>query len=202
MTKTKTAKKPATLLVTNNLPKKNKRGGNRKGEATLYKPEYVWQVECLKREGWPDQKIADFYNVNRQTIVAWKKKHAAFREAIENGREVAIHEVENALFHRAIGYMCLETRTYVIEKELVTKTVIVRHPPETKAALILLKNWAPDKWKDRHEIYALNSPNSGQNIGVTVVAAGEEQQRLLDDLRARKAVIDAENKAIEQGGQA
>ena len=62
--------------------------------------------------------------------------------------------VERALAERAIGFSVDVEEVFVVNKELVSKTVRKYYPPDAQAAQFWMKNRQPDKWRDvqRHEV--------------------------------------------------
>ena len=87
------------------------------GRPTLYKPEYVEQVERLCRIGVLDEDIADFFSVHVDTIHEWKNVHSEFSEAIKRGKAVADQQVAEKLIDRAMR------QTLIEEKEVKLKAV-------------------------------------------------------------------------------
>ena len=80
-------------------------------------------------------------------------------DTIKKGREVVVREVENALIKRAKGFDVEETTEELRfnrstgEHELVVTKRVKKHvAPDTGAAAFVLKNYAPDKWRDRKDI--------------------------------------------------
>lgn len=66
-----------------------------------YQPDYVKQVYKLCLLGATDQELADFFEVDRDTIKNWAKKHLDFAEARRNGKLKADAEVASKLYKRA-----------------------------------------------------------------------------------------------------
>lgn len=118
---------------------------------TKYKEEYADQALKLCRLGATDKDLADFFEVNEDTINEWKKVHAVFSESLKGGKQLADAEVANKLFHRATGYsheavkIVADAKTK--EEHIVNYTE--HYPPDTTAAIFWLKNRRPDIWRDR-----------------------------------------------------
>jgi hypothetical protein len=49
---------------------------------------------------------------------------------------------------RAIGYSVDEEQIFVVNKELVSRTVRKYYPPDVTAQIFFLKNRIPEKWRD------------------------------------------------------
>lgn len=119
------------------------------GRPSKYKPEFVKQAEKLVALGATDAELADFFEVTISTISLWKVKHAEFSEALKLGKEVADKRVEEALYHRAMGYSHEETDVRVVNGEVVMTPMIKHYPPDTTAAIFWLKNRKPAEWRDK-----------------------------------------------------
>jgi len=61
---------------------------NKVGRPTDYKVEYNEQVYKLCLLGATDVELANFFNVNEDTIYEWKKKYTEFSESIKKGKNM------------------------------------------------------------------------------------------------------------------
>lgn len=138
---------------------------NKGGRPTKYNSDYDRQVFNLCLLGATDEDIANFFEVDVQTINNWKKEHVKFFGSIKKGKIQADANVAKRLYDRAIGYQFNETSYEKIElsddltkgqritvpaykKKVVTKEL----PPDVAAAIFWLKNRQKDKWRDKHNI--------------------------------------------------
>jgi hypothetical protein len=119
------------------------------GRPTKYKAEYVAQAKKLVQLGATDAELADFFEVTISTISLWKVKHEEFSEALKLGKEVADKRVEEALYHRAMGYSHEDTDIRVVDGCVVETPMIKHYPPDTTAAIFWLKNRKPAEWRDK-----------------------------------------------------
>lgn len=100
--------------------------------------------------GSTDEQLAEFLQVNIDTIYEWKKVHPEFSDVIKKGKDAFdSRQVETSLLKRALGY----TRTV----ERVTKQgdvlpCIEEVPPDPVSCFFWLKNRNPERWKDKQEI--------------------------------------------------
>jgi len=121
----------------------------------LYKPEYNEQVFKLALLGANQEKIADFFKVERHTITRWKTSHPDFAEAWQQGTIGADMQVAAALLKRATGYEYEEEQAIKIkgpEGEEVKVVKVKRHMPPTDTSIIFyLKNRISTR-KDWREI--------------------------------------------------
>jgi len=132
------------------------------GRPTKFKEEYIEQGYKLAREGLTDQKIADFFNVDKVTLERWKLKYHDFRDSVRKGKDEHDSEVvENSLLRRALGYEYVETTREISpranpetgEAELrITKKVTKQVAPDVTAQIFWLKNRQPERWRDRTEM--------------------------------------------------
>lgn len=119
---------------------------------TKYQPEYAEQALKLCRLGATDKELADFFQVNEDTVNEWKKVHPAFSESLKEGKLLADAEVADKLFRRATGYehKAVKITASPDGREHLTEYV-ERYPPDTTAAIFWLKNRRPDVWRDKTE---------------------------------------------------
>jgi hypothetical protein len=122
-----------------------------------YKPEFCHQAETMiARAGFREVDLCVLFKIKvRQTLHNWMDEHPEFREAVERGRAVFVNKVEDSLWKRAFGFEYVETtkeRDKNTGKMVVTKEVTKFLPPSESSIIFGLKNLAPDKWRDRHEV--------------------------------------------------
>lgn len=122
------------------------------GRPSAFKPEYVELVYNYCLLGADDKQLAGFFGVAESTINLWKKKFPDFAAAMTRGKMAADATVAEALFKRATGYSCPETKVIVVDGAVVTADTIKHFPPDTTACIFWLKNRQPKLWKDRVEI--------------------------------------------------
>jgi len=119
---------------------------------TSYKPEYDEQARKLCLLGFTDVKLADFFGVCEKTINNWKKEQVSFLQSLKAGKEIADGEVAQALYNRALGYSCPETKVFnnAAEPEKPITVDIVKHyPPDAPSMAIWLNNRQPELWRQR-----------------------------------------------------
>jgi len=126
---------------------------NKRGRPTKYKIEYVEQVEKLCKLGSIDTEIADFFNVNVDTINEWKLQYSDFSESLKRGKDFYdCSTVELSLRRRANGYEHKEEKVFCQDGQIITHETIKRYPPDTTAAIFFLKNRDPERWRDKQEV--------------------------------------------------
>lgn len=120
------------------------------GAPTKYKKEYAEQAKRICQKYAPtDIELSYIFGVAESTIYKWKKDHAEFSEAIKDGKLTPIEKVELSLFEKANGYSHPETKTFVIDGEIVTKEITKHYPPSDKAMIYYLNNLAPEKYRNQ-----------------------------------------------------
>lgn len=128
------------------------------GRPTLYKEEYNIQVQKLCKLGATDKEIADFFNVNEDTINEWKKVYSEFSESIKKGKIEADANVAQRLYERAMGFEHDSEEIKVVsigqgEGSSIERVPIRKiYPPDPTAAIFWLKNRRPREWRDKQEI--------------------------------------------------
>lgn len=120
------------------------------GRPTSYKEEYNVQAKKLCLLGATDESLANFFEVSESTINKWKDDYPEFSESLKEGKLVADANVANALYNRAIGYNCKETKVFNDSGVILTHDMEKHYPPDTAAAFIWLKNRST--WKDKQEV--------------------------------------------------
>ncbi len=130
-------------------PKKN--GPPKAGRPSKYKKEYPSQAYKLCLLGAIDQELADFFEVNVDTINEWKKKFVEFSVSIKKGKRLADAEVADKLYQRATGYEHSDLDIKVVNHKIVKTTITKHYPPDTTAGIFWLKNRQKEKWRDKIE---------------------------------------------------
>jgi beta-lactamase class D len=119
---------------------------------TKYDSKYAEQTYKLCLLGATDADLANFFEVNEDTINRWKVDHPEFYESIKKGKEVADAEIASKLYHRAKGYDCPETVIATHQGQITDTLEVTKHyPPDTTAAIFWLKNRRKKDWRDKTE---------------------------------------------------
>lgn len=128
-------------------------------------------------------------SISQETYCQWMKQ-AEFSEAIKKAKEVFKNSLEKrlveSLANSAMGYEVEETKSeYATGKDgkpVIKKQIrITKHiQPNTGAAIFLLTNIAPEKWKNK-----LNTEHSGEvGIPLQINVKDQEEKELIE--RARR----------------
>lgn len=131
------------------------------GRPTLFKPEFVEQAAKLARMGAKDTELAEFFDVNVDTIYRWKNVHPEFSEAVKIGKDEFDDRVERSLFERATGYSFASEKIHVTKDGEVIRVPTIEHcPPDPTSMIFWLKNRQRAKW-NAPTITAVTGPDGG-----------------------------------------
>lgn len=142
--KPRKAKTPKPVTPTSEASRKT-------GRPYGFKQEYVRQVAKLCALGATDREIADFFDVNIQTIRNWAANEKEFFDALKMGKEQADERVERSLYQRAIGYHTDAEKVFQYQGEVVRAPVREHIAPDTTACIFWLKNRRREQWRDRQD---------------------------------------------------
>lgn len=121
------------------------------GRPSKYSPDILPQVRFLAKKGCTDKDLAEFFEVNIDTIHEWKKKHPEFSDTLKEAKLEADSAVERSLFERATGYSHPEDKIFQYEGCPVVVPTVKHYPPDTAAAIFWLKNRKPEQWREKIE---------------------------------------------------
>lgn len=134
---------------------------------TQVKP-YLTQIKEMAEQGVSQNQIAQTLKINLRTFEKYISEEEDLRQAVYSGREVAIKEVENALYKSAIGEKVLVKKGMKVKKivyengkkkgevetvEPYEEEMYVK--PDTQAGIFLLKNWAKDRYSQDPQMLEL-----------------------------------------------
>lgn len=116
-------------------------------------------VTAWKRKGFTDEQIFENLHIGKDAFYRYKKKYQEFSDALKEGLDDSIANVENAHYKRAVGYDYEETKTVVVKKgkdgaeqqiriERIKKHVV----PDVTAQIHFLKNRDSEHWHDRKDV--------------------------------------------------
>jgi acetyl-CoA acetyltransferase len=180
---------PVFIAIENNPSMENNTGGR----PPKYKPEYAPQAKRLCMLGLTDAQLADYFEVTRETINAWKRSHRLFADALKAGKIDADTKVVQGLYKRAVGIKYKETTFEKIfldsktanqedisvpafKKKVVTKFVV----PDVGAAMNWLKNRQQLLWRDRQEIDFNNLTDEQLDMLLSRITAKASQKTSQD----------------------
>lgn len=114
------------------------------------------RVSAWVADGVTLNELAVKMGMDRSYLTKLRHRYPALEEAISTEREIVDHEIENAMFKSATGYMVTEKRTTVIvdsdgKKSQKIETYDKHVPANSVAQIFWLKNRKPKYWKDKQE---------------------------------------------------
>lgn len=136
------------------------KGDNHLARQTL---KEMWTSERgLKRvsmwvaDGLTLAEVCKRMGIDRSYLTKLRKQSPELEAAISTEREIVDHEVENAMFKSASGYMVTETRKTVMidasgNRSEKIETYDKHVPANSVAQIFWLKNRKPSHWRDKQE---------------------------------------------------
>lgn len=129
--------------------------------------EGLVRIQGWARDGLIYKQIAKNMGVGESTLRVWRDRFPEMEEALNQGKDSADREVENALYKSAIGY------TMKIRKPVKVKLVDydpktgrkireteawqaveeeIHVPAQVTAQIFWLKNRKPDQWREKNDV--------------------------------------------------
>lgn len=126
----------------------------KRGRPSAYSVQKAEQAYSLAQQGATVSEIAAGLGIGRQTFYDWRGAHKEFADATQLGKEAADERVEDALYHRALGYSHAAVKIFMPAgaSEPVYAEYVEHFPPDTAAASLWLRNRKPDKWRDKQDV--------------------------------------------------
>jgi len=125
------------------------------GRPTRFEERFVnmaFEIMCL---GATIQKLAEVFQVHRDTIYEWMKVHPEFSEAIQRGRdEFDSEHVEKALKKKCLGFRYIEKSCVLNSNGIVIgiKQIKKYVPPSDVSIKFWLSNRNPRRWSLHSDI--------------------------------------------------
>jgi hypothetical protein len=110
------------------------------------------QVKILYLSGWSDKQVSDFFDINEETLNAWKKKYPELAKSLKDWKKEADTKVERSLYERAIGYQHEEDKIFCENGKVTIVPTIHHYPPDATSMIFWLKNRQPEQWKDKADM--------------------------------------------------
>lgn len=129
--------------------------------------EGLVRIQGWARDGLTLQQIAKNCGVAKQTFYSWRAKFPELEKAMEQGKDSADREVENALYKSALGYtvkIVKPVKTKVVDYDPKTGKKIreteiwkaveeeIHVPAQVTAQIFWLKNRKPDQWREKNDL--------------------------------------------------
>ncbi len=135
------------------------------GRPTKFDQAMVAQARKLALLGATDEQVADFFEVNRDTVDAWKQKHRDFSDALKGGKAEADGAVAHSLYRRAKGYTRKAEKVFGPKDGTIVRADIREYlPPDVTACIFWLQNRQPALWRDA----ARGVPGQDAPVGINI----------------------------------
>lgn len=117
----------------------------------LRSPAFLRKISRKYAAGLTDAEIAYSLGIGLRTLYRWKAQHPEIRQVCTRSQQVAIERIEASMYMRAVGFEAPEVTVVAGTKDRNPRIVTVMryHPPDMKAAKMLLAAWAPEANSDR-----------------------------------------------------
>jgi len=111
--------------------------------------EGLTQIKKWLEEGATDKTIAENIGICQATFIKWKKTHEKFSLVFKLGRNLAMRDLENAMFKTATGYY-VEEDALDRNGNVVSVKRYIAPAPQTQ--MWLSKNWDSANYKDKRDM--------------------------------------------------
>ena len=115
-------------------------------------------AEIKKVRGWAGENLGELnicekLGLGHCTWNRWKKDNGHIRQALKEGREIVVDDVERAMHRAAIGHEYDEVRIETRPDGSSHRTVTTKEiQPHVIAGIFVLKNERGDKYKDQSDV--------------------------------------------------
>lgn len=169
--------------------------GRGKFEAWMTEEELA-RLRGWARDGLTDAEIAAKMGISRSTLARWKLDHEPIAQALRVGKDAADRMVENALYHRAVGYTTRVKKLYKVRRveydeatgrkvgeyeELVEGEEDVLVPPDVTAMRFWLANRKKLDWAQNPKVEEAAEEGTTGVVELAQVAALPERPALPED---------------------
>lgn len=148
-------------------------------------PVYAFKL-CLL--GATNKELAAYFDVAVSTIIAWRKFHSAFGDAVKRGKKIADMEVAHSLYQSCLDRI-VTTRQAIkckevyyddkgkrVEKERVELVTVEKHiPADFRSQQYWLRNRNPAQWNKK------NDEADDEAINAVLLNLGSGQNPLTDE---------------------
>lgn len=111
------------------------------------------RIREMGRQALTIYEASQELGISPMTFNRWLADDAAVLEAFSLGADMANKRVEQALFHKAIGYTYPAEKIAINADGVVTRVRYTEHvPPDNTAMIFWLKNRERDRWRDVQKV--------------------------------------------------
>ena len=115
-------------------------------------------LKMLSREGMRMADMAEQCGITTRELGIWRSRYQVIDDAITEGHRGAQAIIENALFESAMGLGTVVETVHIQGsdnkggKYEEDRIIVKQRAPDPRAQMFILKNIAPDRWKEKQEI--------------------------------------------------
>ena len=115
------------------------------------------RIESWASDGLTNADIAYNMDVRPETFSRWLSAHPQINQALKRGRVPVSRKLENSLIKKALGFEYEEVTTEIwVDAAGKERKKAMKHSryslPDTTAAIFLLKNYKPEKYRNYNEM--------------------------------------------------
>lgn len=115
------------------------------------------RIESWASDGLSNEDIAYNMGIHPSTLSNWLKQHSQINQALKRGRVPVSRKLENSLIKKALGFEYEEVTTEIwVDDSGKERKKAMKHSryslPDTTAAIFLLKNYKPEKYRNYNEM--------------------------------------------------
>lgn len=124
------------------------------GSPGKYEKEWKDKLDVVKHllmAGLNNTEVAEKMDISKRTFNRWQNRHEEFRQAVEEGQRYKVKALEDTAYKRAQGFKYTEEQLTNSGEVVEVEKQALPHVGQIK---FLLKQWAPEKYKDKKHIDA------------------------------------------------
>lgn len=129
--------------------------------------EGLVRIQGWARDGLINKQIASNMGIGLSTLKEWRQRFPEIEKVLDQGKDSADREVENALYKSALGYtvkIVKPVKTKVVDYDPKTGKKIreteiwkaveeeIHVPAQVTAQIFWLKNRKPDQWREKNDL--------------------------------------------------
>jgi hypothetical protein len=123
----------------------------KRGPASGFEPEYCNLARKFCMLGATTEDLAGLFEVHRNTITNWMNDVPAFKEAVQQGRDVADANLAERLYQRGMGYEKPAVKFFNTRNGIERIDYTEHLAPDTGACIFWLRNRRRKQWREKIE---------------------------------------------------
>ena len=158
------------------------------GRKSKFKQTMLREVYNYAVLGATDKQISDLIGVQVSTFDKWKASNPKLADTLERGKCQADALVEQALYHKAIGYSHPDIQYFNYRGRIIAQPCTKHYPPDTTAQIFWLKNRRRERWAEVSELHMKHSGSIGLRKieDIPIAQLTPEEQEVLFTLNMKQ----------------